>query len=275
MSSTVQDDPLRQEAQEVIAEATLLGFIPYFSDDLSELWTEGVPKDRLLLRWDTGNGSWRDFLQAGKGLGARVIYIETALFHWEDVSASLEELGEEKGLEPSKLEETLKEAERFKNREGKVQDLVLAFLAEGVWHVYHHPADWVSQYQTLLSGLEEEEEIAEEESGLSEEELERYSHQLAQCLPFGRSEKKNIRREIARRLFKDRLERLEPHIEEIVETAIGIFETEVRPNKERALAQEAHRLMEGGLSRRKVGERLNLSWQKLNRLLLDFPCQET
>ncbi len=267
MSSTVQDDPLRQEAREVLAEATHLGFIPYHASHLYWLLEENSLKNPLVIDWDTKHGSWRDFLQAGKAMGVQVFYIEIADFN---LGESIQQIREGETEEPSRENTIEEEADRYQAYEGQVQELVLAYQTASTWHVYHRPADWFIKWQDLMERNENNEVDQEEAEELSEETLESYSRKLAQSLPFQRTSKITLRRQIAQRLFKDELERLNPNLEGIVDRASGILETEIRPSQEQALVEKARQLIEAGQTRSSVARKLNLTAQKLNRILSEF-----
>lgn len=267
-----QADSLREETEAVIKEIACLGLVPYFASDLSWLWPS-ERSGRADVIWDETRGSWKEFLQAGKALEGRVVYIDVYEFHWEELENDIKDEAEEHELEPAEINEILREAEILKEYEGMIEVFTLAYLIDGTWHAYRKGAGWESLHDSILDRLELEQEEGEEPE-LSEDELEKYTRQLARDVHFQRAKTKHVRYQIARRLFKEE-EEVWPYLDEITESAYAIIETELRPEQEQALADKAYKLLDNGLSQRAVAQWMNLSQGKLSRILSEFPRQET
>lgn len=222
------DDRL-SELQAAIEKAAKQGKLSVFwAQDLSWLCSEGEAGSRGgEVLWRDGVG-WEGFMDIAVASEGKVVYVDAKVFSVDDLVErlnGLETVGEpEVGSRKAK-------AEKFRRRDGYVEQLIVAFRAQALWHVYEETAEWVAEY----SELEVESEDGENESGesdISEEVLDSCAGDVARSPSFARVRSKGDQLELTRRMLAKENPALLKYLGEIVSRARLIFQTEVAPNKE-------------------------------------------
>lgn len=276
--SPTPGDALKMRLDELLAAVKELGVPVFFTDELESLWWgDGDDYGRggrhaareKTLEWDNDRGSWKDFLQAAKALGAPLVYLQARTFCWDTDLA--EQIRTTEDISPQDLDSRMSKAKQFKEYDGFTESFVLGFMQNGIWHAYRDAADWTAEYEELLGGGEEAEYLdgEEDEESLSEEEVEKYARVLTQDPDFDRLKRESIAYKL-KRTFPKEFQRLENHLNEIIAEAKGIYDAEIRPEKERVLAARARKLLDDGNSARKAADLLGLTPKRLSEILDRF-----
>lgn len=271
-------DELKSRLDELLGAVKELGVPVFFTDELESLWWgygdeysrpgRSATREKT-LEWDNGRGSWKEFLQAAKALGAPVVYLQARTFCWDTDLA--EQIQTAEDIAPEELDSRMSKAQQFKEYDGFTESFVLAFMQNGIWHAYRDAADWAAEYEELLGGGEAPDDFddVEAEESLSEEDVEKYARALTRDADFDRLKRDSIAYKLKRKFPKE-FQRLEPHLSEIIAEAKGIYDDEVRPERERLLADRARKLLGEGNSARKAADLLGLTPKRLSEILERF-----
>lgn len=200
------------------------------ADDLSWLWTydESGSRDTTsdVVSWREGDG-WEEFIRTATAIGVRVLYIDSRRFSANDLVGRIDGMSR---LEPDEAARRRKRAEEFREYDGYVEQLVLGFRADGIWHVYQDVTDWSLECAELEAEGDPVEEGEEER--LSEERLEGLAGDLARSPSFARVRSKGDQMALARKMFAKEGEMVLDSLGEIVARARLVFQTEVASARE-------------------------------------------
>lgn len=240
----------------------------YFTQNLDSMWLEHrnemnriLTRPEKALEWDRNKGSWKEYLAAAKACGQTSLYAEIKCFSWEN--DLVEALKDDEGVPD---EDKLGKAQRFKPKDGCVERIILAFNRNGVWHTYEEVSEWAPEYWDLLSDEETHESDETEEKEMSAAEMEKHARALAQDPDFERMKGPEIRHKLRQR-HPQIADQLLAQLPEILDIAKGIYADELRPKKERQLADKAQKLIASGSSTRKAADSLGVTQRVLAQIL--------
>lgn len=160
--------------------------------------------------------------------------------------------------------ESLREKMKLSSRVGQLALLRLLFVSPSPATV--HCLEVLSEWYALV--FPEELRAAVAVNDLTLEEMGEAADRLARDPRFHETTSRTQREYVARKVFAAELRHDELYpLEEVIAQASQIFESEIRPETEAKLAEEAQRLYDQGISRSDIARRLNLSLFRLSRLI--------
>lgn len=217
----MKEDRLLELEKPVETAAKARNFTIFKTNDLSWLWSYDESDTRveasIVIEWREGEG-WEEFLNAAAAMGANTLYTDARKFSWNDLVERIDNLSTTEEISKRK-----KQAEAFSRYDGFVEQLIITFRADGIWHAYQETEDWLPKYLELL----EEPEEAEEGEFLSEEMLENFAEKLAQNPAFPKLKNKSDQPALAKRIFAKEDNVVLENLDQIVARARVIYQSEV------------------------------------------------
>ncbi len=125
----------------------------------------------------------------------------------------------------------------------------------------------------LLHGENEEDDSgddydSDDEPSFTEEEIQGFSNTLARDEKFQAASKNSQKLLVAKRVFSEQL-REDSYfpLDDIMENATAIFEVDIKPSLNEALAEKAQELLDGGMSKKDIAKKLGISTERLSKLI--------
>lgn len=238
-------EPLLESVQS-IAEGYQLKLVPGW---LSE--TKYAPQ----INWQfEGTRTIQDFLGLAAKQGVGSVILDPIRVTRGDVEAAFERpVGE------------LKDRMKLSTRVGQLALLRLVFITPSPTTI--HSLELLSDWYALI--FPEDLRIGGQEwNQLTPEEMLEAAERLARDPRFQEATNRTQREFAARKVFAAELRHDELYpIEEVAAQAGQIFDSEIRPELEGKLAEEAQKLYDQGIPRGEIARRLNLSLFRLSRLI--------
>ena len=193
---------------------------------------------------------WRHFLQIAKSLSVKVVYLSWAPFEAFQI---------DEALANNKVTEYHRDVEKFRSKVGLTATVGLAFVIDGVFHIYQKVADWLLEFQELTAG----EDQGEEE--LDPSVVNEWAEKLANDPRYGSCRNKAQRRYLLEELAGQKYERL-PEAQ-ILERAERVYFLRVQPERDECLREEARELHKQGHTMTAIAQKLRISRERVRGLL--------
>jgi len=253
-------DPL-SKTLEAIREVAKDSSLQLFCGWLSE--NDKIPE----VYWDKDNGGdWRNFLGCATAVNAKVLYLTWAPFEQfqvDEVVAELEsELAEREGREDgaSETRELVGDARAFESKVGLTCIIELAFVANGVLHIYQENPGWFDEFEELLP--EEDDQEAEERKPTDKATVNKWAMVLAGDQKYIASKDREY---LLEKLAGEEFPRLP--VFEILSRAETIFQADFRQVAEEKLADEIRQLREQGLNLNAIALKVGISRDRVSGLM--------
>ncbi len=202
-----------------------------------------------------GTRSLQDFLGFAAKQNAGFVIVDPIRVNRGDIEAAFDR----------PAAETLREKMKLSGRVGQLALLRLMFVSSSPTTV--HSLEVLSDWYALIFP-EDMRAAALGVNDLTPEELGEAADRLARDPRFHEASNRTQREYVARKTFSAELRHDELYpIEEVILQASQIYETEIRPEVEAKLADEAQKLYDQGIPRGDIARRLNLSLFRLSRLI--------
>lgn len=266
MASAVKpSDPLLKTVEQILDHAESDGFVIFYG------WAHGSKENTVYWNEEHG-GDWKKFLGSAKSLGAKVVYLNWAPFEEFQVDEALEDVGPEVsdkgGSEASaEIEEYNNEVQKYREKVGLTAIIDLAFVLDGVFHIYQLNLDWFRTFEELTAEEEEGDkgELAEEK--VDKALVDKWARELASHPKFGSCKNDEDREYLLEDRAGDEFEKLP--IGDILRRAETLYRFEVRPKQEELLREQARTLRKQGLSMNAIALKLGISRDRVSGLLAD------
>lgn len=256
LSSFEMNDPLRK-AVEAICEEAGSKALQIFYGFLAE--ESEVPS----VHWNLEHGGdWRNFVQCAKALDAHVLYVNWAPFEQFEIDDSIAavESPPEDGERGGDAKNQMAQIRAFQSKVGLTCVIDLAFVANGVVHVYQETADWFDEFNALTP--DEDDDEADEPEPISESDLRRWATALASDPKYCTSTRRiYLLKEIAGADFT------ELPAYDILRKAEVIYETDFKQAAEEKLANEIQDLRNQGLNLKAIGLKLGISQGRVSGIV--------
>lgn len=241
MGSNKSSDPL----SEVVAEMET-----YCKDQQLQCFYCLIDEeDHKPIYWDDKyDPDWRNFLRIAKSLKVNLVYFGLLYF---DESEIEEALAEE--------EESSKEIESFRSKVGFITNIDLAFIHEGVFHIYRFSADWLDKFQELT------ESEADSDEEIDESLIHEWAEKLASHPRYATCKNKSQRGYLLEEIGGDENEDIPGWA--ILKEAERIYFVKVKPKEDERLKKEAEHLHDQGLNLNAIAQKLGISRDRVSGLL--------
>ncbi len=201
-----------------------------------------------------GTRSVQDFLEFAASQKSGFVVVDPIRVNRSDVEAAFDRPNAD----------SLRDKMKLSTRVGQLALLRLMFVSPSPATI--HSLEVLSEWYALV--FPEELRPGSMINDLTAEEMGEAADRLARDPRFHEASSRTQREYVARKIFAAELRHDELYpLDEIVQQASQIFESEIRPEAEAKLADEAQRLFEEGVSRGDIARRLNLSLFRLSRLI--------
>ncbi len=257
------NDPLSRTVEEIRQSAKSDGLCVFFG------W---LAEDKLpTVHWNEDHGGdWKVFLECAKSLKAEAIYLNWAPFEQfqvDDAVSEIEsELAENEGLddETRSIKKRLDQIAEFKNKVGLTSVIDLAFVADGVVHIYQKTANWFNEFENLAPEDADDDE-EEETKPADKATINKWATMLASNPNFITCKDSRNREYLLEKIAGDEFPKLPAY--EILTRAETIFHVEFRQAAEARLADEIRSLREQGLNVNAIALKLGMSRDRVSGLL--------
>ncbi|MHB8542006.1 MAG: hypothetical protein ACYDCD_13865 [Candidatus Acidiferrales bacterium] len=254
------NDPL-SKTLEGIREVAKNSGLQLFCGWLSE--NNNIPE----VHWDKDNGGdWKNFLGCARAMNANVLYLTSAPFERSQIDeaiANLEsELSEHEGKknDTSETKELLSQVRAFEPKVGLTCTIELAFVANGVIHIYQEAPDWFDEFEGLLT--EEDDREPEERKPADKATVNKWAMVLAGDQKYITSKDREY---LLEKLAGD--EFLVLPVFEILRRAETIFQADFRQVAEERLAEEIRQLREQGLNMSAIAAKVGIPRDRVSGLM--------
>lgn len=202
--------------------------------------------------WNAQDGSsWTSFLEIAKSLDVKLIYLNLIPFEDSQVVAALET-----------DEEDNTQIESYRSKVGLIACIELAFLYDGVFHIFELKSDWFMQFQELVADTEK---FEEEEDEIDQEVVDEWAKKLANDPRYNTCKNKTQRSYLLEQLAGKKYEELPDW--EILDLADKIYFFEVKAKEDQRLKIEALRLRDEGKNLNAIAQKLGISRDRVSGLL--------
>jgi hypothetical protein len=256
------NDSLSKTVEEIRQAAKSDGLCVFFG------WlAEGkLPTDH----WNEEHGGgWKPFLECAKSLKADAVCLNWPpfeLFQVDDAVSETElKLGENGGLddETRTIRKRLDQISEFKTKVSLVCVIDLAFVTDGVGHIYQKTADWFREFEDLLPDDSDEEE--EEKRPADKATVNKWATILASDPKFLISKDSKGREYLLEKIAGEEFPKLPTY--EILSRAEANFQVEFRQAAEARLADEIRTLRGQGLNVNAIAPKIGMSRHHVSGLL--------
>jgi hypothetical protein len=255
-------DPLLTTVEEIRQVAKSDGLCVFFG----WLVAERLP----IVHWNEEHGGdWKVFLELAKTLKAKAVYLNWTPFEQFQVDDAVSEteskIADNNGLddETQTLRELLDQIGKYKTKVGLVCVIDLAFVAEGISHIYQKTANWFGQFQDLLSKDADEEE--EDSKPANKALVNKWATILASDPKFIISKDSRGREYLLEKIAGEEFPKLPTS--EILSRAEAIYQIDFRQAAETRIADEVRILREQGLNVNAIALKLGMSRDRVSGLL--------
>lgn len=146
------NDPFSKKLEDIRQEAEDSGmrvFYGYLAEERS------VPS----VHWNSENGGdWKKFFACARTVSANILYLNWAPFEQFEIDDSIAELESrtaEVDEEDNETKKLVSQIKSFQSKVGMICVIDLAFVANGVVHIYQETADWFDEFGNLVADDED------------------------------------------------------------------------------------------------------------------------
>jgi hypothetical protein len=210
------------------------------------------------------------FVGLAKSVGVKIIYINWVVFSTDDLEEAM--IDEEELVDQEQTvvaDEHNKKVSEFTQYVGRIASVRAGFFLSEVFHLYEREAEWYEDFADILGEIENEEDSDDDsnddpEQKLSDEAL-AWADKLARDPSFGRTKGWSQHKYLLGKLAGPEVSALP--VDAVILRAQTIYEVDVRPEEEKQLAEEIRQMKEGGMSIVAIAGKLDLSRERVQRLL--------
>lgn len=245
-----------QEIQKAIRARGLQVYYGYMAEETS------VPS----VHWNSENGGdWEGFLDCAADLGAKVAYVNWAPFEQFEIDEAVSALqADESELSPARGQaESLEEIRTFQTKVGLTCVIDLAFVANGILHLYQKTADWFDKFGELTEEEEEEEDNREgNDRELPVAEIDQWATKLASHSKYPSTRNHEY---LLERIAGEEFGRLPAY--KILRRAEAIYEMDFKDAAEEKIAAEVMQLRGQGLNQNAIALKLGISRERVSAIV--------
>jgi hypothetical protein len=245
-----------QEIQETVRAKGLQVYYGYLAEETS------VPS----VHWNSENGGeWGRFLDCAVELGAKVVYVNWAPFDQFQIDEVISALRSDGSELPGNGEdsESLAQIRAFQSKVGLTCVVDLAFVANGILHLYQETAEWFDEFGEVAGEEGDEEEENGQElpiAGINE-----WATKLASDPKYATSKNREY---LLERIAGGEFAHLPLY--RVLRRAEAIYETDFKEGAEERLAAEVMRLRCEGLNQNAIALKLGISRDRVSAIVSAF-----
>ena len=246
MRGAKSTDMLLEKVEAIVNAAKGHGMVVFYG------WAHGSDKETVSWNQEHG-GDWEGFLECAKAAGARMLYVNWAVFEEFQIDDAVEHLertisaGTGRGIEQPNSVPSRREIEAYRNRVGVTAVIDLAFVHEHIVHIHQCFADWFQAFEELTEGLEEDSDESEDSFPghvVDKALVKKWASQLANHAKFGAARTGDQREFLLESIAGTEIDTLP--IGDILARADSIYQFEIKPKEDERLCIEGGRPREQG-----------------------------
>jgi hypothetical protein len=251
------NDPLSKTVEAICKEAesnALQIFYGYLAEESK------VPS----VHWNTEHGGgWKKFVECAKAFDGHVLYINWFPFEQFqiDESVSALESASEDGDEDEETTKQMNQLRAFQSKVGITCVIDLAFLADGVVHIFQETADWFDEFSDLVPDDDDDDE-AEEPKPINKSDLRRWATALASDPKYCTSTQREY---LLQQIAGVEFPRLPAY--QILHEAETIYQMEFKQAAEEKLANEIQEMRNKGFNLKAIGMKLGISQGRVSGIV--------
>jgi hypothetical protein len=231
--------------------------------ELRVFWGSIAASDELIhAEWDTElEPGVEKFLECAKASGADLVFLTFTKFAKGALGGD--------GGEFSRGER-VHHLEMVHEHEGEIAQISLAWTRDQTVFEYTRSAPWADDYFDLLEEgakeAAEEEENEDDEPQIDEKEVARIAATLAMDPRFQVARSGAQHLYAARRALDGAVVSNRTLLDAVIEEAKSIFAIEIKPKRDRELAEQVEELRRRGLTKGQIAQRLNISANRMKTM---------
>jgi hypothetical protein len=215
------------------------------------------------VHWNSERGGdWKKFVECAKAFNAHILYVNWAPFEQfeiDDSIAALESSPEDRA-EDEETNKQMAQIRAFQSKVGMTCVIDLAFLTNGVIHIYQESADWFDEFSDLVS--DEDDDELDDPKSINKSDLRRWATALASDPRYCTSTRREyLLEQIAGAEFR----RLPTY--KILCESEAIYQTDFKQAAEEKLANEIQELRNQGLNMKAIGLKLGISQGRVSGIV--------
>jgi hypothetical protein len=153
------NEDLKKLKEEILEYMKKEGFNVFYGKEAP------TAKPSTEIRWFSEEGDWKDFLKTAKLEGIKTMIVNYSILTKDDIEINLQ-IGETEKTKSA--DEFSKELKSFQDHIGKIGELNLMWIKDGIRYTYTEATDWWLDFQSLVAPkLVTREFIPEEEEVIS------------------------------------------------------------------------------------------------------------
>lgn len=157
--------------------------------------------------------------------------------------------------------------EQFREKIGLTASIEVAFVTDGISHVYYEPAEWISTFEKLTPNDTDESDIEDEETKVDSAVVKKWAHQLASHPKYGSCRSDDQREFLLEQFAGEEVATLP--VWPILRRAETIYLMEIKEQEEENLSTQAQELRNQGLNMNAIAKKLRISRDRVSGLLAE------
>lgn len=260
MGASREIDPLLNIVEQIKTYAPEHSFVVFYG------WASGEKVETV--HWNEERDSdWHHFLDAAKSLSVKLVYLNWAPFEEFQIEEALldEEVASSRSMSAEEIEKHNREIAKFSQKVGLTAIVDLAYLFDGVLHIFQKRADWFEAFEELTARGEIEEETKRVEEKVDTELVDTWANKLVRDSRYRMCKTYSQQDYLLEKLAGDEYKRLP--VSRILSRADTIYLIDIRPQEDEELRKQAKELKVQGLNLNAIAQRLGLSRDRVSGLL--------
>jgi hypothetical protein len=260
------NDPLVKTIDQIREYAKSLDLIVFYSS---------IPNDeRHTVNWDEKHGGdWKAFLECAKSANTRIAYLHWESFEESEVDEALVALNNDAGDSQSEIKQDKlqrSEIEQFREKVGLTAFLELAFISNGISHIYCKTAEWIPKFEDLTANdreTDKSEELEDNGQKADPAAVKKWARELASHPKYSSCRSDDQREFLLEQLAGEDVGALP--LWQILRRAETIYLMEIKEKEEETLSTQARQLRDQGLNMNAIAKKLRISRDRVSGLLAE------
>ena len=228
-----------------------------------------VPNDeRRTIHWnDDHGGDWKSFLECASNAGVKLVYLHWETFEQSELDNALG-ADTDKELQDEKDEALTAQIEQFQDKVGLTASLEVAFMSDGISHIFYEPADWLTKFEELIADDSEEiEDFEVKEPKVDAALVNKWARELASHPKYSGCKSGDEREFLLEQIAGTEFPKIP--LWPTIRRAETIFAMEIKDQEEERLSAQAREMRRQGLNMNAIAKKLKISRDRVSGLLAE------
>ena len=254
-------DPLAATIDQIREQAKSLNLTVFYSS---------VPNDeRRTIHWnDDHGGDWKSFLECARNAGIKLVYLHWEIFEQSELDDALGADTENEESQDEEDEALIAQIEQFQDRVGLTACLEIAFINDGISHIFYESADWLSKFEELIADDSEEiEDFDVKEPKVDAAVVNKWARELASHPKYSGCKSGDEREFLLEQIAGTEFPKIP--LWPTIRRAETIFAMEIKDQEEERLSAQAREMRRQGLNMNAIAKKLKISRDRVSGLLAE------